>query len=85
MLSQRNQVIKIFAFIYSNPFLLSYNYNRNSWSLKYNYCLNREKFRWLLIHVQMITGVGLLVVIHPFREAKLAGYLHIVLSMVTYS
>ena len=43
--------------------------------MKYNCCLNREKFRWLLLHVQMITDVGLLVVIHPFRETKLAGYL----------
>ena len=43
--------------------------------MKYNYCLNREKFRWLFLHVQMIAGVGLLVVVHPFQETKVVGYL----------
>ena len=43
--------------------------------MKCNYCINSEKFRWLLLHVQMIAGVGLLVVIYPFQETKLVGYL----------
>ena len=35
-------------------------------SMEYNYCLNQEKFRKLLLCVQMITGVGLWIVIYPF-------------------
>ena len=70
--SQRNQETKIFVFVCSNPFLLSHIIEINGATrVKYNYCLNREKFRWL--HVQMITGVGLLVVIYPFQETKLVG------------
>ena len=49
---------KIFLFNYSNPFLLSYIIEIHGVTkVKYNYCLNREKFSWLLLHVQMITGV----------------------------
>ena len=66
--------MKIFGFVCSNPFLLSHliEFHRAT-KVKYNYCLNREKFGWL--HLQMITAVGLLVVIRPFQETKLVGYL----------
>ena len=70
--SQHNQMIKIFVFVYSNPFLLSHIIKiHGATNVKYNYCLNREKFSWLLLH--QITGVGLLVVIYPFRKTKLVG------------
>ena len=53
-------------FVYSNPFLLSY-------IIEIHGATKVEKF----LHVQnlMITAVGQLVVIYPFQETKLVGYL----------
>ena len=51
------------CFVYSNPLHIIEIHGTTK--LKYNYCLKREKFRWLLLHIQMIAGVGLLVVMYP--------------------
>ena len=63
--------MKIFVFVYSNPFHIIEIHGATM--VKYNYCLKREKFRWLLLHVQMIAGVGLLVAMYPFRKTKVFG------------
>ena len=42
----------------------------------------------LFLHVQMITGAGLLVAIYPFRKTKLVGQLlvlYMVASILPYS
>ena len=59
---QSSDEIFVFA-VYTNSFLMCASYIIEIHGVTKvnicNYCLNREEFRWLLLHVQMITGVGL--------------------------